>query len=91
MTDLARDPDRLAASAPMDPSPQVAGATPLIAVLIPCYNEALTIGEVVSDFARCIPSAQIHVYDNNSTDETAAVARERGARVHARRCRAREM
>lgn len=53
-----------------------------IAVLIPCYNEALTIGKVVSDFRRVLPEdGVIYVYDNNSTDETARIAREAGAVV----------
>lgn len=39
-----------------------------IAVLIPCYNEAQTIGKVVDDYRRALPEAAIYVYDNNSTD-----------------------
>lgn len=54
---------------------------PIIAVLIPCYNEALTIGEVVDDFRSELPDARIYVYDNNSTDDTAAIAYEHGAIV----------
>ncbi|OUP10072.1 glycosyltransferase family 2 protein [Collinsella sp. An2] len=52
-----------------------------VAVLIPCYNEAVTIAKVVDDFRRALPDATIYVYDNNSTDDTAAIARERGAVV----------
>ena len=52
-----------------------------IAVLIPCYNEALTIEKVVADFRRALPSATIFVYDNNSTDNTAALAEKSGAIV----------
>lgn len=52
-----------------------------VAVLVPCYNESLTIGKVVDDFKRCLPGAEIYVYDNNSTDETGAVAAEHGAIV----------
>lgn len=52
-----------------------------IAVLIPCYNEAATIGKVVRDFREVLPEAVIYVYDNNSTDQTAAIAREAGAVV----------
>lgn len=52
-----------------------------IAVLIPCYNEAATIAKVVSDFRRELPEATIYVYDNNSTDDTAALARKHGAIV----------
>ena len=54
---------------------------PRIAVLIPCYNEELTIAKVVDDFARELPQATIYVYDNNSTDDTAMLAREHGACV----------
>lgn len=52
-----------------------------IAVIIPCYNEALTIGKVVDDFARELPEASIYVYDNNSSDETSRIARDHGAIV----------
>ena len=54
---------------------------PTIAVLIPCYNEALTITKVVGDFRRELPNAAIHVYDNNSRDGTAGLARAAGAIV----------
>lgn len=53
-----------------------------IAVLLPCYNEAVAIGRVVKDFAGVLPSAQIYVYDNNSTDTTAEEAKAAGAAVH---------
>ena len=52
-----------------------------IAVLIPCYNEAKTIGKVVDDFKRELPDARIFVYDNASTDETAEIAKSHGATV----------
>lgn len=52
-----------------------------IAVIIPCYNEAPTIGKVVDDFHRELPEATVYVYDNNSTDGTAEIARGRGAIV----------
>lgn len=52
-----------------------------IAVLIPCYNEEQTIQKVVTDFRNALPEATIYVYDNNSSDQTAAVAREAGAIV----------
>ena len=52
-----------------------------IAVLIPCYNEAITIGKVVDDFKRVLPEADIYVYDNNSKDDTAKIAHEHGAIV----------
>jgi glycosyltransferase involved in cell wall biosynthesis len=52
-----------------------------IAVLIPCYNESLTIGDVVREFRRVLPSARIYVYDNNSRDDTALRAALAGATV----------
>lgn len=52
-----------------------------VAVLIPCYNEAITIGKVVDDFKRVLPDADVYVYDNNSSDGTADIAREHGAIV----------
>lgn len=52
-----------------------------IAVLIPCYNEAVAIGAVVRDFRAALPAARIYVYDNNSKDGTAKVAAEAGAIV----------
>jgi glycosyltransferase involved in cell wall biosynthesis len=56
-------------------------ARPHLAVLIPCYNEALTIRKVVGDFRAALPSAVIFVYDNKSTDGTMLAAREAGAIV----------
>jgi len=53
-----------------------------IAVLIPCYNEAAAIAEVVRDFRSALPGAAIHVFDNASSDDTAAIARDAGAIVH---------
>lgn len=52
-----------------------------IAVLIPCYNEAATIEKVVHDFKAQLPDAVVYVYDNNSTDNTAEIARRAGAVV----------
>lgn len=52
-----------------------------IAVLIPCYNESKTIYKVVSDYKRALPEADIYVYDNNSSDDTAKLALEAGAIV----------
>jgi glycosyltransferase involved in cell wall biosynthesis len=52
-----------------------------IAVLIPCFNEATTIGKVVADFRAALPDAAIYVYDNNSTDKTAEIAENAGAIV----------
>ena len=50
-----------------------------IAVLIPCYNESLTIKKVIEDWKSALPEAKIYVYDNNSTDRTVELAREAGA------------
>lgn len=52
-----------------------------VAVLIPCYNEAVTVGKVVDDFRRVLPLATVYVYDNNSSDATAEIACEHGAIV----------
>ena len=52
-----------------------------IAVILPCYNEAAAIGDVVRDFRAALPEAVVYVYDNNSRDDTAARAREAGAVV----------
>ena len=52
-----------------------------IAVLIPCYNEAITIEKVIKDYRAALPDADIYVYDNNSTDETAVIAEKAGAIV----------
>lgn len=52
-----------------------------IAVLVPCYNEALTIATIVRDFRACLPHATVYVFDNNSTDDTVQIARAAGAVV----------
>ena len=52
-----------------------------VAVLLPCYNEEVTIGKVVRDFKASLPDATIYVYDNNSTDRTAEIAAAEGAIV----------
>lgn len=58
-----------------------------VAVLVPCYNEALTVAKVVDDFRRVLPGAVVYVYDNNSSDDTASIAAEHGAVV---RCESRQ-
>ena len=70
--DLAHTPDQ------MDTAQ---AAPPRVCMLVPCFNEAPTIGQVVDDLRRAQPNAQIYVFDNRSTDGTAAVARAHGARV----------
>ena len=52
-----------------------------IAVLIPCYNEEVTIEKVVKDYKKALKDATIYVYDNNSTDKTADIAKMAGAIV----------
>src|SRR6266498_5442640 len=54
---------------------------PSIAILIPCFNEAGTIEKVITDFQTYLPEAGIFVCDNNSNDDTAAIARRAGANV----------
>jgi glycosyltransferase involved in cell wall biosynthesis len=56
-----------------------------VAVLVPCFNEEAAVATVVADFRKALPSADIYVYDNNSKDRTAAVAREAGAEVRSER------
>lgn len=55
--------------------------TEKIAVLIPCYNEALTIKKVINDFQKELPEADIYVYDNNSTDDTYKISLNEGVIV----------
>lgn len=52
-----------------------------IAVLIPCYNESATIQKVINDYNEALPEATIYVYDNNSSDGTADIAKAAGAIV----------
>jgi glycosyltransferase involved in cell wall biosynthesis len=54
---------------------------PRVAVLVPCRNEAVAVGRVVADFRAALPGATVYVYDNGSTDDTGAIAREAGAVV----------
>lgn len=72
--DRLASPTAAAALSPLPPALR-------IAAIIPCYNEALAIPKVVADFRADLPEAQIHIFDNNSTDGTAEVARAHGARV----------
>ena len=61
------------------------GTVPRVAVVIPCFNEAVAIGKVVGDFRAALPDAAIVVFDNNSRDATAGVARQAGAEVREER------
>jgi glycosyltransferase involved in cell wall biosynthesis len=56
-----------------------------VAVLVPCFNEEAAVATVVADFRKALPAAAIYVYDNNSSDRTAQVAREAGAEVRSER------
>lgn len=69
---IAAAPSRARAGASSDPS---------VAVLVPCYNEGVTIGKVVRDFRAALPEATVYVYDNNSSDDTRAEAAAAGAVV----------
>ncbi len=60
-------------------SSEIAGKS--IAVLLPCFNESVTIAQVIDDFREALPTARIFVYDNNSTDMTAEIAEDRDAIV----------
>lgn len=64
---------------------RTAGSTPTVAVILPCYNEAAAIGATVAAFRAALPDARIYVYDNNSRDGTAEVARSAGAVVRVER------
>ncbi len=54
---------------------------PAIAILVPCYNEELTIAKVIKDFGSVLPDAEVYVFDNNSADRTAEIAQSAGAHV----------
>ena len=58
---------------------------PRIAVVLPCYNEEAAIAETIAGFRAALPGAVIHVYDNNSSDRTAEIARAAGATVRCER------
>jgi glycosyltransferase involved in cell wall biosynthesis len=58
---------------------------PVIAAIVPCYNEELAVAKVVSDLKAAVPGIAVYVYDNNSSDRTAEVAREAGAIVRTER------
>ena len=58
---------------------------PRVAILLPCFNEAAAIGQTIADFRAALPGATIYVYDNNSSDDTAEIARAAGAVVRTER------
>lgn len=53
-----------------------------IAVIVPCYNEEMSVATVISQFRQHLPEADIYIFDNNSKDKTAFIAKEQGAHVH---------
>jgi glycosyltransferase involved in cell wall biosynthesis len=65
--------------------PQAEPAQLRVAVLVPCFNEEAAVATVIADFRAILPSAEIFVYDNNSSDRTVAVARDAGAQVRSER------
>ena len=86
MDTLSTDPSWLLVSP--DPATAVPVrdlAEPRVAVLVPCFNESLTIERVVEGFRRALPRATIYVYDNNSSDDTATLATSAGAIVRIER------
>lgn len=56
-------------------------STPHIAAIVPCFNEEAAVGKVVADLTEAVPGITVYVYDNHSTDRTAAVAAQAGAIV----------
>jgi len=64
-------------AATLQPEARFAGLR--IAVLVPCYNEAAAIEQVIAGFRQALPQARILIFDNNSTDDTVAIARKAGA------------
>lgn len=71
----------MTSAAPVVPRARLVTRQPRIAVILPCLNEAQTIGSVVDDWRRELPDAEIWVVDNDSDDATATVAQDHGARV----------
>ena len=61
--------------------PAAVRASVRVAVLVPCFNEEAAIATVIADFRKALPTAEIYVYDNNSSDRTVDTAREAGAHV----------
>ena len=66
-------------------APSFVAAGLRVAVLVPCYNEQTAVAGVVASFKAALPGAEIYVYDNNSSDRTAELAREAGAQVRSER------
>jgi glycosyltransferase involved in cell wall biosynthesis len=81
MTELLTKRPRVPAATERSGRGLIPGAGLEIAVILPCYNEEVTVAKVVADFRRALPTATIYVCDNNSSDATAERAREAGADV----------
>ena len=77
--------DATRSAAPGSDGMSVPGVARRVAVLVPCYNEALTVTRVVERFRAALPGATVYVYDNNSSDGTAEAARLAGAMVRTER------
>ncbi len=73
--------DYLSTGGMMQESGTILGHAPTILVALPCFNEALTIAQVIAQFRAALPEAHIVVFDNNSRDGSAEIARAAGARV----------
>jgi glycosyltransferase involved in cell wall biosynthesis len=71
----------LASGEPLTLQKRMAHYTPSVVVLLPCYNEAPTIARVIEQFKASLPEARICVFDNNSRDDSAALAAAAGAEV----------
>jgi glycosyltransferase involved in cell wall biosynthesis len=65
----------------IEPVAAAAGGQLRTAILVPCFNEAPTVAQVIADFRAAVPEAAIYVYDNNSTDRTVEIAEQSGAVV----------
>lgn len=78
---VATVPEFMSSSADANSTQGTRGPRTQVAVLVPCYNEELTVGKVVRDFRQALPDAAIYVFDNNSTDGTAELAKKAGAIV----------
>jgi glycosyltransferase involved in cell wall biosynthesis len=81
MTELFSKRPYVSAAAALPGDALFREAGPEIAVIVPCYNEEITVAKVIGDFRRALPTATIYVCDNNSSDHTAERAREAGAEV----------
>ncbi|RNM13806.1 glycosyltransferase [Nocardioides pocheonensis] len=75
------EPSTPARATSLAPGPSVDTTGLRVAAIVPCHNEELAVGKVVRDLVDAVPGIDVYVYDNNSTDKTAEVARDAGAIV----------